>query len=96
MGVKVLEKDKNLNPGPGNYDNTKKFHVHTYKFGTDERLKNKLLTTPGPLDYDPKKINLKKDPAFSIGLKPNFKDKNFNPGPGNYSPKIRYASPNYM
>jgi len=71
-------------PGPGAYNVPDKAFDSKYKFHMG--IKTKDLgkdQTPGPADYEQSKNAVNKAlPAYSMGVKPKWQDKNEVPGPG--------------
>eukprot|EP00340_Litonotus_pictus_P006947 CAMPEP_0170516242 /NCGR_PEP_ID=MMETSP0209-20121228/2517_1 /TAXON_ID=665100 ORGANISM="Litonotus pictus, Strain P1" /NCGR_SAMPLE_ID=MMETSP0209 /ASSEMBLY_ACC=CAM_ASM_000301 /LENGTH=319 /DNA_ID=CAMNT_0010801059 /DNA_START=10 /DNA_END=970 /DNA_ORIENTATION=+ len=90
MSKKIQMKDKDLYPGPGQYQDPNLNNSPQYKFGNQSR-ENKLSSSnsPGAGQYDQNLNHLLKAPLWKMGSSErNSDDKEgkFVPGPGNYSP----------
>ena len=95
MGSKLPDlefKNRNFQPGPGNYEVHVRRSVPTMKFGTGSRISidgGKKAGSPGPGAYAGSKVStMRASPKFGFGsaTRDGFKTM-MSPGPGNYATK---------
>jgi len=106
MGTKLQDlefKNRNFQPGPGNYEVKVRDSVPTMKFGTGSRTSldggKEMAAKPGPGTYTGSKTStLRASPKFGFGssTRDGFKTLAV-PGPGNYASKTYTGrdGPNY-
>ena len=91
-------KNKDIFPGPGDYNNDLKNNCSSVKFGKEKREIKNLIDGPGVGAYDQKINHLKRSPGYKIGKaeRSQSRDKDNLPGPGDYSPSyLGKKSPKY-
>ena len=82
-------------PGPGSYNISTVQEIKSCTIGTEGLLSNSYSITPGPGAYDIDTDMQPKAPAFSITSRHADISKNFNPGPGSYTPQRLFKSIKY-
>jgi len=100
FGTEKKHKDVNFtymkNPGPGNYDHDKNKVIASapkFSFGKEDRGDNKRPKTPGPGQYEAKKIMGNDGPKIGMSFyRPLSSVSNKSPGPGEYQPKLNYLT----